>query len=83
MPRSLSELEVRATSHMHDNASVSIVLGDELLFDIALGSISPSTAFKLVYSKTQCLGCAKAVRWLAVIARDYGFEKADEIRELM
>ena len=81
-PRPLSELEVRATVHNKVHI-LSVEVSDELLRDIADGKISPSRAYTLVYNATQCEGCAKGARWLAIIARDFSTQKAHEIRELM
>jgi len=83
MSRPLSELRIRATAHEHDGNPISMWIGDDFLSDVADGKISPSTAFKLAYARMKCLACAKAVRWLAVIARDYGAEEAHEVRGLM
>jgi hypothetical protein len=83
MPRSLAELEIRATSHRHDIAPLSATLGDDFLKAIVQGKISPSTTFKLALKGTTCENCAKACRWLAVIRRDYGEVKAREVWDLM
>ena len=81
MPRLLSELEIRATAHASAH-HLSVMVGDDLLKDISDGKISPSKAYNLVYRATSCQECAKCGRWLAIIARDYGSEKAHQVREL-
>jgi len=85
MPRSrpFEELRIRATSHRHGDAPLSVTLGDDFLKAIVRGEISPSTTFNLALKGTACIDCAKACRWLAVIRRDYGEEKAKEVWGLM
>jgi len=85
MPRSrpFEELRIRATCHRHGDASISVVVGDEFLKTVITESLSPAKTFELAYKETQCLACAKACRWLAVIRRDYGEEKAKEVWGLM
>jgi len=82
MPRPLSELKVRATAHF-DITDHLFFIDDEFIDDVARRKFSPSAAFSLTYKQTKCFACAKAIRWLAVIARDYGRRVAKEVRDLL
>jgi len=82
MTRSLSELRIRVTSHFAATEH-SVEINNDFIRDVADGKISPSSAFKLAYKIMGCLGCAKAIRWLAIIARDYGHEAANEVADLI
>jgi len=76
MKRPLSELRIRVLPLTDLDAQV--LLGD-LIEDTAKGKIPPSRAFKLAYKATKRLAYAKALRWLAVISRDYGRKEALEL----
>jgi hypothetical protein len=82
MMRSLDELEVRVILSL---SRVSQELRERCV-EIARQK-SPSAAFDLSYqiaifagmSQIEALAIAKATRWLAVVRRDYGQEKFEEV----
>ena len=84
--RSLDELEVRVTLPL---SRISQELREKCV-EIARTK-SPSAAFDLGYevailagmSQIEALGIAKATRWLAVIRRDYGQEKFEEMVRML
>jgi len=78
MSRSLTELEIRASSAL---ARVSQEVRARC---VEIGRIkSPSAAYDLAmrigmlegFGQIQQIDLAKAVRWLAVVRRDYGMDK--------